>query len=363
LSLSGWFHAPVEGEEGYVAATSSAEEDAAKGKSSLQQLVRRHNLRDWSHTYLFGQYSTTLAPSTSYADDLQMPLPTTLMRSLIPRLALVNPSYLSPKTLSHLRNEFVETSQLVLSKFLRSDIASELEKLLRAKDVAELGGRRSEVGGQTVDLIPAHTTGLSSAWEATGPPHIQRFLSLTSTPSSDRLTELLQQISALFASSAFRSLLSVLTSLAPRAHTIATRRFRPGLDYTLARGEEVSDGDAKLDVGLGLTPEVGGEDGGEDWEDGEVGAWELWIVGEMDGDEATYSGGKAAVEEGEEEEEDDGPLLALPPTFNTLSIVLRDPGVLKFVKYVGAAGRGSRWDIGGEWEVDAVEEDSDEDEA
>jgi prolyl 3-hydroxylase /prolyl 3,4-dihydroxylase len=62
---------------------------------------------------------------------------------------------------------------------------------------------------------------------------------------------------------------------------------------------------------------------------------------------------------GNEEDEDDGTLLTVQPGFNKLLMVLRDEGVLKFVKYVSAAAHGSRWDICGEFEVGAVEEDSD----
>jgi prolyl 3-hydroxylase /prolyl 3,4-dihydroxylase len=36
-------------------------------------------------------------------------------------------------------------------------------------------------------------------------------------------------------------------------HSVEARRFRPGLDYTLATSEEK---EARLDVVLGLTPEV-----------------------------------------------------------------------------------------------------------
>lgn len=60
--------------------------------------------------------------------------------------------------------------------------------------------------------------------------------------------------------------------------------------------------------------------------------------------------------------DDDGPLLTLPVSFNKLLLVLRDPGVMKFVKYLGHGAPGSRWDVGGEWEVGVMEEE-DEDEA
>jgi hypothetical protein len=65
---------------------------------------------------------------------------------------------------------------------------------------------------------------------------------------------------------------------------------------------------------------------------------------------------------GETDDDDsDGPLLTQPVSFNTLMIVCRDPGVMRFVKYLEAGAKGSRWDIGGEWEVGILEEDGDND--
>ncbi|KAM0749535.1 hypothetical protein T439DRAFT_315803 [Meredithblackwellia eburnea MCA 4105] len=336
VSLSGWFHKPVEGEEGYEG------EEGFAPKSSLQQL-----------------YATTLSPAIPYPTQLPLPLPLEPTASETELLtALLNPSYLSPKTLSHLRPQFVETSQLVLGEFLKKDVADELEALIRAKDAACEEGRRGVVvGGRVTNSVPKQDEGenVEAGWEIVGPPHIQRFLSYAPpSPSStsttpDRLSDLLSSISALLVSPAFRSLLASLTSLLPTAHTCHVRRFRPGLDYTLARGEpEGDEGEARLDVGLGLTP-VPRDDGDKGlWESGEVGGWEMWLATEEGGDEATY-GAKGGAE--------DGPLLAIEPGWNTLTLVLRDPGVLKFVKYVSARAPGSRWDIGGEWEVSQVEEE------
>ena len=50
------------------------------------------------------------------------------------------------------------------------------------------------------------------------------------------------------------------------------------------------------------------------------------------------------------------------PHFNCLLLVLRDEGVLRFVKYVSAAAPGSRWDICSEFEVGMVDDDEDEEE-
>ena len=59
------------------------------------------------------------------------------------------------------------------------------------------------------------------------------------------------------------------------------------------------------------------------------------------------------------EGEDDSTLLAVQPGFNRLLLVLRDEGVMHFVKYVSAAADGSRWDICGEYEIGVLQEDED----
>ena len=90
--------------------------------------------------------------------------------------------------------------------------------------------------------------------------------------------------------------------------------------------------------------------------------------------EAAKKKDAAEVEEGEEEEEDDTILFTDPPSFNRLSIVLRD-GVeggevegddhtksstqtWRLVKYLSAAAKGDRWDIKGI--VEGVEFDSED---
>jgi len=65
---------------------------------------------------------------------------------------------------------------------------------------------------------------------------------------------------------------------------------------------------------------------------------------------------------GEEvDEEDESTLLTVQPSFNRLLLVLRDEGVMRFVKYVSAAAAGSRWDVCGEFTVGMFQEDEDED--
>lgn len=306
------------------------------------------------------QYATTLLPAVPYESLPPLPLPLVPSADEIALLSpLINPAYFNPTTLAQLRPQFIETSQLVLANVLKQEIADEIQSLLLEEETLAEEGRRCNIGGRNVNKVMAQSTGEAQGWSITGPPHIQRFCSLPSSfspPGPNRLLILLAEIETLFQSDAFRSFLACLTSLAPTSYTTQVRRFRPGLDYTLARGEG-SEGEARLDVGLCLTP-MNTVEQIEGWESGEVGGWELWLAGEDDGgDEATYGTGKTATEDNGE---DDGPLLSLEPGWNRLHLVLRDPGVLRFVKYVSARAPGSRYDLSAEYEIVAVEEDEDQ---
>ncbi|KAK4049210.1 putative component of NuA3 histone acetyltransferase complex [Microbotryomycetes sp. JL221] len=362
VSLSGWFHKPVKGEDGYEG------DEKFAAKSSLQQL-----------------YATTLEPPTEYSIEPTLPLPTVPLSTDIDYLKqFINPVYFTADIISQLQARFVEESQLLLANFLQPQLADEIESLVRKVDAKLDKDRRSQlVNGRMTDLIPRHDQGEGDGWTIVGPPHIQRFVTLDSrTKTQDRLVTLLKQVHHVMTSEPFRNLLQSLTNLLCLSHTCHVRRFRPGLDYTLARGEPLSsgeedevEGEAKLDVGLGLTPKPRDERDDELWESGDVGGWDLWLVSEEGGDEATYGGGNKSKNESEQaqqqregeedqaqdEEEDDGPLLAFRPDWNQLSLVLRDPGVMKFVKYLSSRAPGSRWDVAGEWQIAMVEaEDDDE---
>jgi hypothetical protein len=50
-------------------------------------------------------------------------------------------------------------------------------------------------------------------------------------------------------------------------------------------------------------------------------------------------------------DDDDGVLVSSDASWNVLQLVLRDTGVLKFVKYVSRSAWGGRWDVTSEWVV------------
>ena len=66
-------------------------------------------------------------------------------------------------------------------------------------------------------------------------------------------------------------------------------------------------------------------------------------------------GEDAEMADEEDDEEENGTLLVAQPRFNNLQLVLRDSGLMHFVKYVSAEADGSRWDVCGEYQIGAVE--------
>lgn len=391
-------------------------------------------------------------PFRSYPDSIPSPLPgSALAASDKSYLSFfLNPAYLQNRTQSILFEKFGDDSHILLTDFLNKDFATALEKELRVED-GKAGLRWWEQGGREKATIPSHTLGVDEAqgWTISGPPHRQRFLSLGEKEASSSLpetnlplpsslpdssTELLRLLQThLFPSPAFRHFIANISQLIPiAARPFQVRRFRPGLDYTLAR----SDAEAVLDLTLGMTPDVGSvalkqagvigtapkglagkkkalkkPAGGEKitratakklkeaWETGEVGGWEAYMPPVEEGDDpAVYGSGKSREhangngtthgdsldvienasedevdddddeeqdvdmmgEDEDEDEDEDGVLLNLTPTYNTLSLVLRDERVMRFVKYLSASSGGSRWDLSAEFEVGAAVVEDDE---
>jgi prolyl 3-hydroxylase /prolyl 3,4-dihydroxylase len=311
---------------------------------------------------------------------------------------------------------FVEESSLELHSFLCTPLADKLERGLREVDAAD-GLDASRRNGR----IPPHNIGTSSGtWTIKSPPHKWRYCVLkphvygpseefaapVPQPCSDELIRSLQD--ELFQSNAFRAWLSVVSRLLPMRYTVEGRRFRPGLDYTLATSEEK---ETRLDVVLGLTPDVAntlqdesemnGEDESRGWQGGEWGGWEVSLSDiferirpdavvrqcymaphDEEDDPAVYrsgshkkqppngnQNGNTSTDESEpdidgedveneaDDEDDDSTLLTVQPGYNRLLLVLRDEGVMRFVKYVSAAAPSSRWDVCGEYEIGMVQDD------
>lgn len=110
--------------------------------------------------------------------------------------------------------------------------------------------------------VPGHSSGVNDCWELRGPPSRYRYLTLKPQPESavefvfprseqTSPDQIIRSISEeLFKCNAFRAWLMTMTTFLPVGYEVEARRFRPGLDYTLA----TSDNETRLDVVLGLTP-------------------------------------------------------------------------------------------------------------
>ncbi|KAJ3812019.1 nuclear protein [Lentinula aff. lateritia] len=384
LSISGWFHAAQEREEGYEPPV-----DEIELKSSREQLVSRITNTQTA----FKSYQSSESPTD------RPPLPDVeLSEEDITFLSeFINPAYLQTRTMQSLASRFVEESSLELHSFLTNSIAEALEP--RLKDLDAQDGLGPDRNGK----VPPHCSGPPSAWTLKGPPHKWRYctllppspsapaVSITPISAHPNPSEILRKLQdELFPSQAFRAWLAIVSRLLPIRHFVEARRFRPGLDYTLATSEEK---EARLDVVLGLTPEVKDDESDEHetylqrgWSAAEWGGWECYMAPHNEEDDpavyraGTYkksdvlghnttkvadhdsSGGyedeEVAIEVDEAEE--DSTLLTVQPGFNRLLLVLRDERVMRFVKYVSAAAEGSRWDVCAEYEVGVVQEEGDD---
>lgn len=366
--------------------------------------------------------ASTQTEFRGYPDTVDPPLPDDpLSEDHISFLSeFLNPVYLQARTMKALASRFVDESSLELHSFLCAPLSDKLRGGLVEKD------EQDGLGPNRPTRIPPHTAGSEGAWMLKGPPHKWRYSTLRPLESSgpkmavsprwahadvDDIVRSLQE--ELFPSQAFRAWLACVSKLLPVRYSAEARRFRPGLDYTLATSEAK---ETRLDVVLGLTPQVeapaepaaaNGIVSGEEstpvgWQTGEWGGWEVSGLApeslcpvltsgyvlqcymaphEEEDDPAVYRSGssKKKTENGtngnganghaghdddmhddddeEEEDEEDGTLLTVQPGFNRLLLVLRDEGVMHFVKYVSAAAEGSRWDICGEFEIGMVQED------
>mmetsp|Transcript_31041 Transcript_31041/g.68891 ORF Transcript_31041/g.68891 Transcript_31041/m.68891 type:complete len:719 (-) Transcript_31041:853-3009(-) len=395
MSISGWYHGP------------HAPEDA--DKASLQQLQSLTGLPgqdDAGKTYGGFDGSGSVTPCRAPPG-----CPALLDLSDADLAALVrylNPTYLSEDAWPRIHAKFAEDGSIQLQNFLKRSVAERITAALVREDLADgLGGGK----------VPDYRAGVRDGWSAVGPSHKQRYLRYDGTAgtssSTDSCGALLAQVrDELFKSGAFARLLKKMTTITLLGHRSEVRRFRPGLDYTVAHYGLITK-DPRLDVVLCFvdttpTPASGsgsgsgadeepstsgkksagaaGKKGGaaakakgkqeaaaagkegsaggvsEDkalaWDAGEVGGFEAYLLAEEDA-EGTMAEDTYRVEQ------DESGVLNVSAAANSLNLVLRDEGLMKFVKYLSYAAPGSRWDIAMEYlpEDDSDDEEQEEEDA
>jgi hypothetical protein len=284
----------------------------------------------------------------------------------------VNATYLSPKSIADIRGRFEEESSVQLRQFMNQEWIDKIDAAREKED--------------SPPLVVDYASGVNETWKAVGPAHKQRFLefqdpandqsgggssSSSSSGGGASMGAMLQHIQThVFQSEPFGRFLALITGLGlPLGHRGRVRRFRPGLDYTVAHygiltTQAVLDatlcfaagsGDqTRVDEGTGEI--VSGSPDDAIWDSGEVGGFECYIAADEEDNEAAA----------QYDDDDDTELLSVSVSNNTLSLVYRDPGTMRFVKYVGCRAPSSRFDVSMEYQVanddDDEEEGEDDDE-
>lgn len=380
MAISGWYHIPQKGEDGYE---EGLEEKLAE-KSSLVQLQGKADRFDFpeSKVRLYdkeqgaedGSSEVNGKGKQAQQETEEDEEPTEEELDFL--LKYLAPTYLTPDTLGELSELFADESSLRLDNFLSKKFSAALRKYLEEQEKQSLPSSSTEIE-KTTD------------WHVARPPHKHRFLyqqARDSKPDSPK-SPIQELVEDLLPSIAFRKWLAKATGLQLESHDILARRFRRGMDYSLATGYEEEN--SRLEITLGITPTSGwGDD--EDPEtkpdkaidtapttdNPAVGGYEIYMAGDDDATDPDEAGGDHGVpipptsnpqsqsskppntkpkikadpaiyKSSAPDDEDDGVLFSMPAGWNRLSVVLRDKGVLRFVKYVSRSAEGDRWDVGG----------------
>jgi prolyl 3-hydroxylase /prolyl 3,4-dihydroxylase len=418
MAISGWYHIPQEGEEGYEEETSQHE---SKGKSSLAQLEQgsadefeepQQQWVDFDEPRVVvaadGAHEEVVPGAAGDEDELMLS-----EQDLTFLLQFIAPSYLTPDITEQIAESFQENSLLQLEDFLHPRFATELRSYIESHDQGTANGVAHEDKNGTIKA--------KEDWPVARPPHKHRFTYLQ-PPSPNKGSEpstaspIFQLLTSLLRSHAFKKWLALITGVEPASLlrlNVLARRFRQGLDYSLA--SEYRRDEPQLEFTIGLTPSGGWaeeederENNDNDHAEGtnghsngsvrtsiipsnvpnrmagrvhgsagqhgeldipvlerrDVGGDEVYMAGDDDDEvESAYptsmphTGRKSKADPavyksaGDGEEEEEGILFTESSKWNSFSVVLRDKGTLRFVKYVSIAAQGSRWDIKGEVEL------------
>ena len=334
LSISGWYHGPTP-PEGSEKATLN--QILVNGKNGVAQADPQT-----SALAQFDSVDPFLAlPSAVHVQDWLNEEDITALGKFI------NVQYLVKNSVDQIARKFVDESHIQLHEFLNTAWTERLEADLIA--CADGGENYNE------NKIPSYTSGVKEGWKVRGPTHKQRYLELDQSQSvsfgDSRVGYVLKQLSdECFSTQAFQKLLSCMTKVAINSKRSAVRRFRPGLDYTLAHNGVETKG-YQLDATFCFV------DTSDKWGIGEVGAYDCYMVNDSEAEGVNNASAEVYRETGEEDDE----TITLPATRNCLNLVLCNEGVMRFTKYVSAMAPGSRWDILNEYEITPEDDDDDDD--
>ena len=368
MAISGWYHIPQIGEEGYV----KGAEEKWGANSSLMQLQGHPDKYDFPRPQTVKTHSKDIKSRSEEEEGFEPAEIDFLLKYMAP-------TYLTPDTMEQVAERFLEFSSVILDVLLSSRFSTAVKEYVNAQEALSAPSTSVEIE--------------ESPWDIARPPHKHRYLYLqqnlssvdTKETKSKAFTPIQELLQVFLPSPQFRKWLELATHCEIESADLLARRFRRGLDYSLATSH---DGESRLEISLGLTPTPGwgaDEADGTDKrgleqangagteankqtksngngavqkteEEDDVGGYEVYMAG--DDDEAN---GDAAIYKTSSDAEDDNVLFTMPASWNKMSIVLRDSGVLKFVKYVSKHAKGDRWDISGSFGVKETDDDDDDD--
>lgn len=342
LTLQGWYHASEPPGNAQLATLRQLKTRAShpgEGECGDNDDNDGNDFREFE-TSTVGDGSVCSEPPTLSEEE----------RDLLSRY--LDKSYLQPRALQEMRERFEQDSSLQLRGFLLPKWSGPLGTALAAAD------RELAVG---IDHPEFYRLGVSEDWHLVGPPHKQRFLEYRGTPKLPAKephapSPGLSELRVLMESPAFASFLACVTNLRPMARRSQIRRFRPGRDYTVAHygllgNVGILDATMVFCAGDGDPVGEGAPDDHPDvvWQSGECGGFECYIEVDETGEDEKYT----------RAQDDDAELLSVSAANNTLSLVYRDPGTMRFVKYLSVRAPSSRWDVCAEYRLHEVDSDDD----
>ncbi|ODV76983.1 uncharacterized protein CANTADRAFT_92134 [Suhomyces tanzawaensis NRRL Y-17324] len=368
LSIQGWFHIPQPGEEGFI----PGEQEETEARSTLQQLQSKE-----LQEYDFPKPFRTDIPSeelkayerefSEFSQDELEYLGTYL-----------NPSLLQKNNIDQMNKLFLDDSVVEIREFLNDEYATILRELARNTELDT--------------KAPANSLEIELPWKCAMPPHKQRFMYIdgkagfeytengiknynnvgaqegpnfglvAGTVAPESVEHKLIGLASFIRSIAFKKWLKLITSLILTSEQVLVRRFRPGQDFILATttDKQLARNEDELNVlleaTLNLTPSATNP---KNWESGEFGGYELCMALNGGNDEDFEEDDDPAIYKANDPN-DDSVLFTSQCKWNSLTLMLRDPSVLKFVKYVSVNAKGSRWDISCQWNVKGGDDDDDE---
>lgn len=309
LSISGWFHAatPPEG---------------AESTASLAQLV--------------GGGADSVADHVKWVSVRAPRVCRGLLPSQEQKLALIiNPAYLRAETHKAVRSQVAEAGAVLLSSFLLPEVADQILVKATAADKKD---------GLDRGCMPQYSAGSQrQRWHLVGPPQLCRYMKYRrakKTPIQDdrqapqSIGALLDEVRRVMRSAPFIQLLSALTGQTASSCASEVRRFRPGLDYTLAHVGTRND---KTSLDATLVFVASPRDASDAWDTGDVGGFECHVPSSPEDAEGAAEIYKA--------DESSAGVTSVHASCNALSLVVRSSGMMKFIKYVSAFAPGSRWDV------------------